>query len=98
MNFETENLKIDMMSLAGDALAFKVMTELGDHMDKCFTFGKPLLYDANETGIRNERVEEIKRRFNRVYLIRKYHRITKIGYHRKFAFPVDGNGFFLNDK
>jgi len=48
LNFETENNKIDMMALASDALAFKVMSELGDHMDKCFTFGKPLLYDATE--------------------------------------------------
>ena len=40
--------------------------EIDEHIQKCFTFGKPLLHDNANEQETSSRVEEIKNKFNKV--------------------------------
>jgi hypothetical protein len=56
INYQDAGPKMDLMSLAKDALAFSIMDEIENHMNKCFTFGKPLIYDQLASTDKMDRV------------------------------------------
>ena len=44
-----------------------------NHVLKCFTFGKPVRRDTPDDSQPHEsRIEEIKKKFNRIFLIRRF--------------------------
>jgi hypothetical protein len=69
-----------------------------EHVAKCFTFGKPVRRDTPEMCDDASRIEEIKSKFNRVRLIRKYFSIKRKNQARKFDYPIDQLGNIVTKK
>ena len=44
------------------------------------------------------KLDELKRKFNRVSLIRRYHSVKRRDNHRKFRYPVDWLGKLVKNK
>ena len=62
------------------------------HVMKCFTFGKPVRRTDPLDNESVSRIEEMRRKFNRVRLIRSYHSIKRRDKQRKFEDPLDQLG------
>lgn len=69
-----------------------------DHVLKCFTFGKPVRRDNPLEVDHVSKIEEIKSKFNRVRLIRRYFSIKRRHLNRKFDFPIDQLGRIVSQK
>ena len=68
------------------------------HVFNCFTYGKPVRRVVPLIDDEGNRLDEIKRRFNRVGLIRQFFAINKADKNRKFIFPVDSLGLICSEK
>ena len=68
------------------------------HVLKCFAFGKPVRRVNPVTENNLSRVEDIRRRFNRVRLIRQFYSKKRANCNRKFDFPIDQFGRICSDK
>ena len=60
-----------------------------DHVMKCFTFGKPVRRTEPLETDTASRTEDVKKRFNRIRLIRNFHSIKRRDKNRKFDNPLD---------
>jgi len=69
-----------------------------EHVLKCFTFGKAVRRDETEVFHSVSRIDEIKQKFNRVKLIRKFFSIKRRGFNRKFDYPIDQLGRIVRSK
>ena len=60
---------------------------------KCFTFGREVRRDKAGTVIKHsDKIQEIKKQFNRVGLIRLFFNKNTDNFTRKFINPVDDKG------
>ena len=71
--------------------------EFMDHVMKCFTFGQPVRRDTPFVIQGPSNIDEIKRRFNRVKLIRNYFSIKRRNATKKFDYPIDHMGRILSE-
>jgi len=55
---------------------------------KCFTFGKKIKRQLEDDGDRISRVEILKKRFQRLSLLREYFSVENRNRPRKFKYPV----------
>ena len=55
---------------------------------KCFTFGKKVKRQLDEDGDQMSRVDILKKRFQRLTLLREYFSVEKRKQPRKFKYPV----------
>ena len=69
-----------------------------EHVYKCFTFGKPVRRDNPLVCNDVSRIDEIKQKFNRVKLIRRYFSVKRRNMHRKFDYPIDQLGRLVRSK
>lgn len=89
---------MDFAMMKPSVVAHKREKQFMEHVYKCFTFGKPvrriepLVYDEGS------RVTEIKSKFNRVRLIRRYFSVKRRNLHRKFDFPIDQLGRLVRNQ
>ena len=63
-----------------------------DHVLKCFTFGKPVRRTEPLVNDDASKLDDIKRKFNRIRLIRSFHSIKRENRQRKFDNPLDQLG------
>ena len=70
-------------------VALKREKQFMDHVLKCFTFGKPVRRTNPLDASNVSKIDEIRSKFNRVRLIRKYFSIKRRAMNRKFDFPID---------
>ena len=82
----------DMDLLRPSVVSMKREKQLMNHVLKCFTFGKAVRRDNALLVDDSSRVEEIKSKFNRVKLIRRFFSIKRRDVNRKFDYPVDQLG------
>ena len=68
------------------------------HVLKCFTFGKPVRRDIPLISEEGSRVNEIKSKFNRVRLIRRYFSVKRRNLNRKFDYPIDQLGRIMRNR
>jgi hypothetical protein len=59
---------------------------------KCFTFGKKIKRQLEDDADRVSRVEILKKRFQRLSLLREYFSVENRNRPRKFKYPVCENG------
>ena len=86
------NSSFDFDSLKPNVISMKREKQFMNHVLKCFTFGKPVRRDNGIVVDNASRFDEIKSRFNRVRLIRRYFSIKRRNLNRKFDYPVDQLG------
>ena len=78
-----------------NVVAMKREKQFMDHVLKCFTFGQPVRRDDPRKKEGPSAVDEIKRKFNRVFLIRKFFSVKRAKANKKFDYPVDHMGRIL---
>ena len=59
------------------------------HVQKCFTFGKPVRRMKDMDPAATTKVQILKRRFKRMELLRKYYSVKTADGTRPFDFPVN---------
>ena len=67
----------DYEFLKASAISMRREKQFMAHVLKCFTFGRPVRRDQAPAGSNVSKTQEIKSRFNRVRLIRRYFSIPK---------------------
>lgn len=73
-------------------VALKREQQFMQHVYKCFTFGYPVRRIDPLIPMTSSKIEELKRAFNRVALIRGFFSIQRKNMKRKFKFPLDWFG------
>ena len=63
-----------------------------EHVLKCFTWGVPVRRDTPLVNDEVSKIDEIKSKFNRVRLIRRYFSVKRRDLNRKFDCPIDQLG------
>ena len=92
---EEKHFEFDYMK--PNIVALKREKQFMDHVYKCFTFGKPVRRDTPLVKQGPSNIDEIKRKFNRVRLIRSYFSVKRQKKNRKFDYPVDHMGRILSE-
>ena len=64
----------------------------------CFTWGYPIRRLDPQVTQKNSKIDELKRRFNRVALIRRFYSLKRKTNKRKFKYPVDWFGNLVKTK
>jgi hypothetical protein len=65
---------------------------------KCFTFGKKVKRQVEDDGDRVSRVDILKKRFQRLSLLRQYFSVNKRELPRKFKYPICEDSQQIDDK
>ena len=65
---------------------------------KCFTFGKKVRRQIDDETNAASRVEILKKRFQRLTLLRQYFAINKRHQNRKFKYPVGEDALLMKGK
>ena len=89
---------IDFDFVLPSVVAMKREKQIMEHVYKCFTFGKPVRRDNPLVCHDVSRIDEIKQKFNRVKLIRRYFSVKRRNMHRKFDYPIDQLGRLVRSK
>ena len=82
----------DLDQMKPSVIAAKREKQFIDHVYKCFTFGKPVRRIDALADDSVSRCDEIKSKFNRVRLIRRFFSIKRRNLNRKFDYPIDQLG------
>ena len=92
---EDNDFEFDFMK--PNVVELKRQKQYMDHVLKCFTFGHPVRRDEPLVKQGPSAIDEIKRKFNRVFLIRKFFSVKRSKANKKFDYPVDHMGRILAD-
>ena len=93
LDFSAENL-IQLNSIKRVKTAVERESHLMSHVEKCFTYGKSVRRDtaSNPAGDVRSKIEDIKKKFNRIGLLRKFYSKHRVEVQKKFDFPIDQKG------
>ena len=80
---------LDFEFMRPSVVAMRREKQFIQHVLKCFTFGKPVRRDNPLVYDSVSRIDEIRSKFNRVRLIRRYFSIKRRDLNRKFDYPID---------
>lgn len=88
-NEDVENHGVDFQFMLPSVVAMRREKQIMQHVLKCFTFGKPVRRNIAHISGEGSRINEIKSKFNRVRLIRRYFSVKRSNLNRKFDYPID---------
>ena len=81
--------ELDFALLKPSVVGLRRERQFMEHVLKCFTYGKPVRRDNPLVADVGSRIEEIKGKFNRVRLIRRFFSVKRRNLNRKFDYPID---------
>ena len=93
-----ERPSFDFNMLMPNIVGYLREKQQAHHLKMCFTWGYPIRRLDPHVVHKNSKLDELKRRFNRVALIRRFYSVKRRGMKRKFKYPVDWFGNLVKAK